>query len=277
MNAQPGPDAARMLRLMAILQRGVLHSALLLGVLGLLAGGMVGCEQGAPAPLVDHMALARQLEAEATKDGKPLSPTAPVYDQILRELQLVPTDAPEYADAQARLKELRRAQQQALWSTHQEEGGSYQPEEPLDEDGKPLKKGAGERDLSKGSYVAGVWTPYQNVEVSALKGSGGSKRSGETSKAAASDEPSASASAGAVSVTIYTASWCGVCKAAKKYMASKGISYTERDVEKDPGAQAEAKSKSGGSTGVPVIDVNGKIMVGFDQGAFDRMVKKARS
>lgn len=254
----------------------VWRGALLHGLLWSLF--LMGCEQGAPAPVVDHMALARQLEADATKDGKTLSPTDSTYDKILRELQLVPTSAPEYADAQARLKEMRRAQQQALWSTHQEEGGSYQPEVALDEEGNPLQKGAGagERDLSKGSYVAGVWTPYQNVNVGALAGGAGGKSSGAARAAASSAESSASASTGAVSVTIYTASWCGVCKAAKKYMSSKGISYTERDVEADPSAKQEASAKSGGATSVPVIDVNGKIMVGFDQSAFDRMVKKAR-
>ncbi len=72
-----------------------------------------------------------------------------------------------------------------------------------------------------------------------------------------------------VMVTIYTTTWCGFCKTAKQYMDSLGIKYTEKDVEKDPDAGAEAVVKSG-QMGVPIIDVNGTIIVGFDKPALDK-------
>lgn len=70
-------------------------------------------------------------------------------------------------------------------------------------------------------------------------------------------------------VIIYTTTWCGFCKMAKHYMDDQGIEYTEKDVEKDPAAATEAVQKSG-QMGVPVIDVNGTIIIGFDKVLLDR-------
>jgi glutaredoxin-like YruB-family protein len=70
-------------------------------------------------------------------------------------------------------------------------------------------------------------------------------------------------------VIIYTTTWCGFCKMAKKYMDELGISYQEKDVERDPAAGMEAVQKSG-QMGVPVIDVNGTIIVGFNKPALDQ-------
>ena len=69
-------------------------------------------------------------------------------------------------------------------------------------------------------------------------------------------------------VIIYTTTWCGFCKMAKKYMDTLGIEYEEKDVERDPAAANESVGKSG-QMGVPVIDVNGTIILGFDKPALD--------
>lgn len=70
-------------------------------------------------------------------------------------------------------------------------------------------------------------------------------------------------------VVVYKASWCGVCKSAAKYLHSRHIDFVEKDVEKDPAANAEMlrKTSAKGLTphGVPVIDFRGEIMLGFDQ------------
>jgi glutaredoxin len=74
-------------------------------------------------------------------------------------------------------------------------------------------------------------------------------------------------------VVIYGAEWCGACHEAAKYLRSKGIAYVDKDVEKDPGAAAEMQqklAKSGLHEGsIPVIDVRGKIMVGFNPAEID--------
>ncbi len=73
-------------------------------------------------------------------------------------------------------------------------------------------------------------------------------------------------------VTIYTTTWCGFCKTAKSYMDDLGIKYTEKDVEQDPESGAEAVMKSG-QMGVPITDVAGTIIVGFDKPALDKAFK----
>jgi glutaredoxin-like YruB-family protein len=69
-------------------------------------------------------------------------------------------------------------------------------------------------------------------------------------------------------VTIYTATWCGFCHAAKDYFDKKGVKYDDRDVEHDPKYMMEAVNKSG-QRGIPVIDIDGKIIIGFDRPAID--------
>ena len=63
-------------------------------------------------------------------------------------------------------------------------------------------------------------------------------------------------------VIIYTTPDCQFCKLAKAYFKGKRIQYQEKDVNEDPQAKAEMMTKSGQST-VPVIDVGGRILIGF--------------
>jgi glutaredoxin 3 len=66
------------------------------------------------------------------------------------------------------------------------------------------------------------------------------------------------------SVIVYSADWCAFCHAAKDYLTSKNISYQERNIEKDPAYAQESIDKSG-QMGIPVLDINGQIIVGFDR------------
>lgn len=70
-------------------------------------------------------------------------------------------------------------------------------------------------------------------------------------------------------VIVYKTDWCGVCKKAIAFLEREGIPYEAKDIEKDKSAAAElqAKAKKQGVPmgSVPVIDVNGKLMVGFDK------------
>ncbi len=70
------------------------------------------------------------------------------------------------------------------------------------------------------------------------------------------------------SVTIYSATWCAFCHAAKDYLDKKGVTYTDLDIEKDP-ANAQAVVEKSGQLGIPVLDINGTIIVGFDRPKID--------
>jgi glutaredoxin len=80
-------------------------------------------------------------------------------------------------------------------------------------------------------------------------------------------------------VIIYGASWCGPCHQAAAYFKQRGVPFIEKDIEQDGGAAREMRAKlaSAGMRGgsIPVIDVRGKVLVGFDEGAVNRALGQA--
>jgi len=73
-------------------------------------------------------------------------------------------------------------------------------------------------------------------------------------------------------VTIYSATWCAFCHAAKEYLDSKNIKYDDKDVEVDPENGNEA-IKLSGQRGIPVLNIGGDIIVGFDRPKIDAALK----
>lgn len=71
-------------------------------------------------------------------------------------------------------------------------------------------------------------------------------------------------------VIIYTTAWCPACKHAKAYLAQRKVAFIERDVEKSRDHLTEMLQKSGGAAGVPVIDVRGTILRGFNPRAIEQ-------
>lgn len=67
-------------------------------------------------------------------------------------------------------------------------------------------------------------------------------------------------------VIMYATSWCGYCKAARKYFKDNRISFIEYDIEKDERAKRMHELLGGG--GVPIIVYNGKKLRGFSQSKF---------
>ncbi|HTJ84321.1 MAG TPA: glutaredoxin family protein [Polyangiaceae bacterium] len=78
-------------------------------------------------------------------------------------------------------------------------------------------------------------------------------------------------------VIIYGASWCGPCHQALAYLKKRHVPAVFKDIEADPAAAREMRAKldkSGGRTGaIPVIDVGGKIIVGYSEGALDSALR----
>jgi glutaredoxin len=70
-------------------------------------------------------------------------------------------------------------------------------------------------------------------------------------------------------VVLYSTEWCGYCAKAKHYFKSKGIRFTEYDIEKsDKGRRQYQKM---GATGVPVILVGNQRMNGFSEAGFEKI------
>ena len=81
-------------------------------------------------------------------------------------------------------------------------------------------------------------------------------------------------------VEIYASDWCGYCRRARALLESKGISFTEIDVDMIPGARAEMVARGGGDT-VPQIFIGGQAVGGCDElqaldaaGRLDPLLKK---
>ncbi|MEM3421789.1 MAG: Uxx-star family glutaredoxin-like (seleno)protein [Candidatus Hadarchaeum sp.] len=70
-------------------------------------------------------------------------------------------------------------------------------------------------------------------------------------------------------VVIYTTPTCPFCKMAKDFLRQNNVSYTEINVAEDQNAAMEMIKKAG-QMGVPVLDIDGEIIVGFDREAIKR-------
>lgn len=68
----------------------------------------------------------------------------------------------------------------------------------------------------------------------------------------------------AKSVTIYTTPTCPYCHAAKEFFQENKVSFLEKDVAGDESAREEMVQKSG-QLGVPVIDIDGEVVIGFNK------------
>jgi glutaredoxin 3 len=74
-------------------------------------------------------------------------------------------------------------------------------------------------------------------------------------------------------VIIYGAEWCAFCHEAMRYLDSKGVKYTYKNIDMNPEDGRTVIEKSG-QTGIPVLDIDGAIIIGFDRPSIDEALKK---
>ena len=77
-------------------------------------------------------------------------------------------------------------------------------------------------------------------------------------------------------VTIYGTSWCGACRAARQYLTERKIPFADKDIEQDPAAAQELRDKASKlgipTDRVPVIDVRGRLLLGFDRARIEALL-----
>jgi len=76
-----------------------------------------------------------------------------------------------------------------------------------------------------------------------------------------------------MSVKIYSTPSCVYCNMAKDYFRKNNIRYEDYNVAGDVNKAEEMVRKSG-QMGVPVIDINGKVIVGFNRNAVDKALHR---
>ncbi|NFL74092.1 glutaredoxin family protein [Clostridium sporogenes] len=72
-------------------------------------------------------------------------------------------------------------------------------------------------------------------------------------------------------IKVYRTEGCPWCTKAKTYLKTKGIDFQELNIEKDDKARDEMVQKSN-QRGVPVLDINGSIIIGFNKPAIDKAI-----
>ncbi len=73
-------------------------------------------------------------------------------------------------------------------------------------------------------------------------------------------------------IIIYTTPTCPYCQQAKAFFKEKGLNYEEKNVAADQTAAQEMIEKSG-QMGVPVIEIDGQIIVGFDRAELEKALE----
>ncbi len=77
---------------------------------------------------------------------------------------------------------------------------------------------------------------------------------------------------GNAEVVIYTTTWCGWCRKTLAWLDARGVDYDNRDIESDPRAREELIAKTG-STSIPVVEVDGRIIRGYSPGKMQRLLE----
>jgi glutaredoxin len=76
-------------------------------------------------------------------------------------------------------------------------------------------------------------------------------------------------------VTIYTTTFCAFCATEKQWLDRLGVKYVSKNIEEEQGAQEELLDKLGGNfQGVPVTDINGEMILGFNRPALQAALEK---
>ncbi len=73
-------------------------------------------------------------------------------------------------------------------------------------------------------------------------------------------------------VIVFSTPTCPHCRHAKRYLRKKNIRFRDVDVSRDTRAARDMVRRSG-QQGVPVLDIGGKIIVGFDRPKIDRLLE----
>lgn len=165
----------------------------------------------------------------------------------------------------ARLLRAELAMDAADWQIAIDQLKVLKPVEPHTERVKELRARA---ELELKSRAAAV-TRVSNLETTVMLAAAEAKRQG-----AKGYRPPAARNAG--EVIVYSTNWCGYCRKAKEWLAAKGVAFISKDVEKDAGVTEElaTKAAAAGVTphGVPVIDVRGTLVLGFDVARLEKLL-----
>jgi glutaredoxin 3 len=77
-------------------------------------------------------------------------------------------------------------------------------------------------------------------------------------------------------VLLFSTSTCSWCRRAKRYFKDRGVPFKEINIERDPEAARDIVRKTG-QTGMPVIKIGSKWIVGFDRERIEKELARRAS
>jgi glutaredoxin 3 len=110
------------------------------------------------------------------------------------------------------------------------------------------------------------------VEIEAPASSGRARAAGTSRLAARKQRRSfSSAPPPEPRVVVYSTSWCGWCRKTLAYLDERRVDYVNKDIEANPAHRRELIEKTG-RTSIPVVEINGHIVNGYDPRRLDRLL-----
>jgi glutaredoxin len=94
--------------------------------------------------------------------------------------------------------------------------------------------------------------------------------------AAAEDQGDRASAAERAPVILYMTDWCGWCRKTRALLNEIEADFEEVDIEKSDEGRREFEEKSGGRGGIPLLDIGGTIVRGFDEARIRRLVAELK-
>lgn len=247
---------------------------------------MVGCGRES-----EHYSNARELERKLLMRSSAITYADQGYLPVARELEQVPPWSSDYGQSREKLQQIKDARRiqasevyqldylpsrlqdasLASFAPPQLDSRPVQPSRKAAEPAAPSTAAVPSPELAAGDRGTDAEAVAEAAYVKAEPGAQGiltvkvETPALAASEAATKKGAKAGKKAGRVQpVVMYSTSWCGYCRRARSYFTQKKIEFVEKDIEQDSEAAREMMQKVGGRSGVPVIDIDGTIIQGFD-------------
>ena len=94
--------------------------------------------------------------------------------------------------------------------------------------------------------------------------------------AAAEDQGDRASAAERAPVILYMTDWCGWCRKTRALLKEIEADFEEVDIEKSDAGRREYEEKAGGRGGVPLLDIGGTIVRGYDEPRIRRLVAELK-
>lgn len=198
------------------------------------------------AALVAASAVQRQREAQEAV----LRELERAEEQLPVELE----DVPAPAAPAARSTEPEGGRGERTYYRYQDASGSLHFVDALDRVPESFRADA--RPIAMATAARTSTPPTPSGRTSARR---------ERPVASAAAAAPARRAAAAAEVVVYTTSWCGWCRKTLAWLDERGIDYENRDIERRDAWREELVEKTG-SVSIPVVEIDGQIVRGFDPG-----------